>query len=112
MTEEIIIERGCVHCSLCSEDEECYWNRCKRLEQENKELKEKFNFMETANDIKKLDIDSLRDTNYKLRSALEEIKSACKDNRLCNSKCEYWDECDGHCNTVILNKTGEVLGND
>lgn len=38
MTEEIIIERGCVHCSLCNEDEECYLNRCKRLEQENKKL--------------------------------------------------------------------------
>lgn len=38
MTEEIIIERGCIHCSLCDEDEECYHKQLKRLEQDSKQL--------------------------------------------------------------------------
>lgn len=60
----------------------------------------------------------VKDQLYKLIDsfyALQEIKriiNACKNSRLCNSECKYWDECDGHCNTVILNKIDEVLGNE
>ena len=61
------------------EMEETPQQTIERLERENRELKEKFNFMETANDIKKLDIDSLRNTNNKLRSVLEEIKNLVKE---------------------------------
>ena len=43
MTEEKIIERGCIHCSLCDEDEECYHKQLKRLEQENESLYEEKN---------------------------------------------------------------------
>lgn len=45
------------------------------LKQENERLKDKADHFEMANDIKKQDIDSLRNTNEQLRLALEDIKS-------------------------------------
>ena len=51
MTEEKIIERGCIHCSLCDEDEECYHKQLKRLEQENESLYQLYNFFVEKNTV-------------------------------------------------------------
>lgn len=94
----------------------------KRLEQENKELKE--NLLDkyspryygivpkrqTVELYKKFD--DLRKQNNSYRSALEEIRmyiNKCM-NSLCDNNCEYWDNCKGNYNiNNILTRINEVL---
>lgn len=82
--------------------EECHKYMAK-LEDENAKLLEKFKFMEIANDIKKQDIDSLREANEELRKALEEIRDMSK------KSADVFD-CTGCYD--IYNKINEVLGNE
>lgn len=132
MTEEIIIERGCVHCSLCVGDEECYLNRCKRLEQENKELKkqiesdkglitvggkQQYQYLQRVEELEqenkelktKLDVFAFTISQYE--SALEEVKNVLKE--ICKEECDYTKtkfcgDCDCRYGQ-ILNKIEEVL---
>ena len=82
----------------------CYYKQLKRLEQENKELKEYSQRMENQ-----------RENYYKeynkLRSALEEIKNDLKE--VCKEECDYTKpkfcgDCDCRYGQ-ILNKINEVL---
>lgn len=50
-------------------------------------MKDKADTFEMANDIKKQDIDSLRETNEKLRKALEEIKNDIMTNKSVCTEC-------------------------
>jgi len=110
----------------CDEIDSCYFKRCKRLEQENKELKE--NLLDkyspryydivpkrqTVELYKKFD--DLRNQNNTYRSALEEIKAIinqscdnCKHNKD-SITCSIGDCGEGKLK-IIENKINNVLGN-
>ena len=97
----------------CNEIDSCYFKRCKRLEQENKELKEdvlkwqkEFSRQYQINENKGY---SKAEENY--RSALEEIRNDLKE--VCKEECDYTKpnfcgDCDCRYGQ-ILNKINEVL---
>lgn len=126
MTEEIIIDgvdvAGCISfdknngyniccyddtreekipfANFCVENKDCYYKQLKRLEQENKELKEKYRLSCLKCEYKntKADVD-------KYRSALEEIKTEA-------NKFDYWNNNLTDASNVInsiLDKINEAL---
>lgn len=97
----------------CRENKNCYYKQLKRLEQERDELKQENERLKEK--VKDLDamtgIFSAR-LAEKYKSALEEIRiyiNRCR-NSLCDSNCEYWNNCKGNYNIDnILTKINEVL---
>lgn len=131
MTEEIIIDgvnvtgcneflepNGCDNTNCvsfqCDRNPNCGFKQLKRLEQENKELKEK---LERQKDYIVSYKNYKYDTDQKYRSALEEIKEMilyCEDEYNCN-RCKYHDNClidddkFPDFSKALVNKINEVL---
>ena len=120
MTEEIIIDcafykdgvcaspinKTCEYCKNIDVSK-CYHKQLKRLEQENKELKEKYSHIlelaKTNADSNEYCLQELEKENEELRSALEEIREIVKP---------YLTDCQGSlCEPIdeVLNKINEVF---
>ena len=88
----------------CDEIDSCYFKRCKRLEQENKELKEKLD-KEEYNAC--CECTNIQNQNDEYRSALEEIREIVNEPCIEDEDCET---CDSDCMCKeILDKINEVL---
>lgn len=100
------------------EAQNCYFKQCKRLEQENKELKEEIRFHNKENssllaerNAAQIGYDEIREVRERYRSALEEIRNDLKE--VCKEECDYTKpkfcgDCDCRYGQ-ILNKINEVL---
>lgn len=87
-----------LHKDNCEYLEDCDFKKYKRLEQENKELKEyEYYYL---------------DKFLNLKQALEEIReiqTTCLEFKTCE-KCKFYEKCDKDIENYILNKINEVLG--
>lgn len=102
----------------CDEIDSCYFKRCKRLEQENKELKEEkqaiksYLGIEAKTILERLEeLDEWKHNDklllWKYRSALEEIREIVNEPCIEDEDCET---CDSNCMCKeILDKINEVL---
>ena len=95
----------------CSSRQDCYYKQLKRLEQENKELKEKLDKEEYNVCCECTNIQNQNDT---YRSALEEIREIAKFNRFYNPEDllinGYIGQIQDLKMTEIYNKINEVIG--
>ena len=100
----------------CEEINNCYFKRCKRLEQENKELRQQYNCYACDTCQGKEDYRNMKrhcenaiKTVHAYRSALEKIKDLCIHYENTNDKCVI--NCYAHfiVTDLIQNKINEVL---
>ena len=94
----------------CDEIDSCYFKRCKRLEQQNKELKTCIEMIKNTEGQAHIEGVRLAKENKNYRSALEEIREIVKvDCKGCTAECDCDEDCTRY---IIKNKINEVLSND